>query len=53
MIKPLIEVKNLSKQFYLKGKIASVVQNISFSLIPGEILGIGGESGCGNPQSPN
>lgn len=43
----LLDVRNVSKQFCLKGKLLHAVQNISFSLAPGEILGLGGESGCG------
>lgn len=44
---PLLEVRHLSKQFQLKGKLLQAVQDVSFSLFSGEILGIGGESGCG------
>lgn len=44
---PLLDVRNVSKQFVLKGKLLHALQNISFSLAPGEILGLGGESGCG------
>lgn len=48
MIKtPLLDVQNVSKQFRLKGRLLHAIQNISFSLAPGEILGLGGESGCG------
>ena len=59
----LIEVKNLSKQFVkrldLAGKIAQklgsdlheevvhAVDNVSFSVNPGEVVGLVGESGCG------
>src|SRR5690242_17640208 len=44
---PLLDVRNLSKQFRLKKGILHAVQNLSFSLVQGEILGLGGESGCG------
>lgn len=44
---PLIDIQNISKQFPWKGQLLYAVQNVSFSLSPGEILGLGGESGCG------
>jgi oligopeptide/dipeptide ABC transporter ATP-binding protein len=44
---PLLDVRNVSKQFRLKNGILHAVQNLSFSLEQGEILGLGGESGCG------
>ena len=47
MTLPLLEVRNLSKQFRLRGQILHAVKNISFSISQGEILGLGGESGCG------
>lgn len=47
MNQPLLKVNHLSKQFQLKGQVLQAVQDVSFSLSSGEILGIGGESGCG------
>lgn len=54
MQKPLLEVTNLKKYFDVKGgvfgkKVGEVkaVDDISFSVMEGEILGIVGESGCG------
>lgn len=51
---PLIEVQGVSKRFPIrKGFFNRVVgnvhavNNVSFSIAPGEILGIVGESGCG------
>ncbi|MBP7241138.1 dipeptide/oligopeptide/nickel ABC transporter permease/ATP-binding protein [Amaricoccus sp.] len=43
---PLLEVRNLSIGFARHGKI-NVVDNISFSVRPGETLALVGESGCG------
>lgn len=45
--KPLIEVKNLTKNYSVKGKKLSAVSNISFSVNQGEVLGLAGESGSG------
>jgi oligopeptide/dipeptide ABC transporter ATP-binding protein len=51
---PLIEVRNLKKYFPVKKGVFSrvvaqvrAVDDISFSLSPGETLGLVGESGCG------
>lgn len=44
---PLLEVRHLSKYFRLNKQILHAVQDVSFTLSSGEILGIGGESGCG------
>lgn len=54
MAAPLVEVKNLSKRFPIKGgifsrEIASVkaVTEVNLSIKKGETLGLVGESGCG------
>ncbi len=52
---PLLRVKNLCKHFpvyskgFFKKQIGTIkaVDNISFDLMPGETLGLVGESGCG------
>lgn len=46
-MKPLLDIQHLSKQYRLGRQIIQAVQDVSFSLMPGEILGLGGESGCG------
>ena len=54
MNKPLLEVKNLVKQFPVRGGIFSrevdrvhAVDGVSFTAAKGEKLGLVGESGCG------
>ena len=43
----LIEVKNLKTFFYTEAGVAKEVNNISFDIFKGEVLGIVGESGSG------
>ena len=47
MSTPLLEINNLSINFLIGGKRVNAVHDVSFSLEPGETLGIVGESGCG------
>jgi ABC-2 type transport system ATP-binding protein len=42
-----IEVKNLKKSFYNKGKLVTAVDDISFNVKKGEILGFLGPNGAG------
>jgi peptide/nickel transport system ATP-binding protein len=51
---PLLEVKNLSVRFPIKKSFLSrlnyevrAVNNLNFNIMPGETLGLVGESGCG------
>ena len=44
---PLLEVKNLNVSFLSDGKLLPAVSDVSFTVEPGEILALVGESGCG------
>lgn len=46
-VEPLLDVRNLKKFFNTKQGTLKAVNDISFSVDPGETLGIVGESGCG------
>jgi len=43
----ILEVKNISKIFYIEGKEFKVLEDISFTVKSGEFVGIIGPSGCG------
>lgn len=43
----ILHVQHLHKQYRLGKQTLHAVRDVSFSLAPGEILGLGGESGCG------
>jgi peptide/nickel transport system ATP-binding protein len=51
---PLLEVRSLSKHFKLGGGlfgrsgVVRAVDDVNFAIDKGEVLGIVGESGCGN-----
>jgi len=47
MLKPLLEVKNLTIGIKGAGGLLIAVDNISFEIQAGEILALAGESGCG------
>ncbi|HEY2811612.1 MAG TPA: ABC transporter ATP-binding protein [Rhabdochlamydiaceae bacterium] len=44
---PLFEVKHLSKRYPVKGKTLRAIEDVSFTIYPGETFGLVGESGCG------
>ncbi|MFC3419529.1 ABC transporter ATP-binding protein [Salinicoccus hispanicus] len=47
MTEAILEVKNLAKHFGSKNNPLKAVNDISFHVMPGETLGLVGESGCG------
>jgi len=44
---PLLEVKGLKTYFHTEEGLVRAVDDVSFSLERGEVLGLVGESGCG------
>ena len=47
ILHPILEVRNLSACVNKNKKIYKILNNISFNIEKGEILGLAGESGCG------
>jgi oligopeptide/dipeptide ABC transporter ATP-binding protein len=44
---PLLEIRNLRTYFSVRGYTAKAVDDVSLSILPGQTLGLVGESGCG------
>ena len=47
MSKKIVEFKNLCVSFKVEEGIVNAVNDVSFEIRQGEVLGIVGESGCG------
>src|SRR6188472_2391577 len=48
---PLLEVTNLKTQFMTQDGVVRAVDGVSFYVMPGETLGVVGESGCGKSMT--
>ena len=51
MTEPLLEVKNLQTYFFTYEGVVKAVDDITYEVMPGETLGLVGESGCGKSVS--
>jgi len=48
---PILDVQDLRTYFFTRTGVVKAVDGVSFSLMPGETLGIVGESGCGKSMT--
>ncbi|NIP98021.1 MAG: ABC transporter ATP-binding protein, partial [Akkermansiaceae bacterium] len=44
---PLLDVRNLTTRFHTRSGVVHAVEDVSFSVEPGQTIGIVGESGSG------
>src|SRR5262245_63067153 len=49
--RPLLDVKGLKTQFFTQDGVVKAVDDVSFYIMPGETLGVVGESGCGKSMT--
>jgi oligopeptide transport system ATP-binding protein len=49
--RPLLEVNGLKTQFFTQDGVVRAVDDVSFYVMPGETLGVVGESGCGKSMT--
>jgi oligopeptide transport system ATP-binding protein len=49
--RPLLDVKGLKTQFFTQDGVVKAVDDVSFYVMPGETLGVVGESGCGKSMT--
>lgn len=50
---PLLRVEDLVVDYYSPRGVVRAVDHISFDIMPGEIVGLAGESGCGKSTAAN
>ena len=47
IVTPLLDISNLETFFLTDEGMVRAVDNVDLSILPGEVLGLVGESGCG------
>ena len=50
-MEPLLQVKNLQTYFFTYEGVVKAVDDVTYEVMPGETLGLVGESGCGKSVS--
>jgi oligopeptide/dipeptide ABC transporter ATP-binding protein len=48
---PLLEVRDLATHFFTEEGVVKAVDQVDFSVMPGKVLGVVGESGCGKSMT--
>jgi peptide/nickel transport system ATP-binding protein len=52
-MQPLLRIEDLVVDYYSPRGVVRAVDHISFDIMPGEIVGLAGESGCGKSTAAN